>query len=117
MNARARMIHRCQIERDAAWGTEIAPGHWADPDWRTHLVQLPCYFWAEPSQGRVQTAERLAILWAYRLLVPAGIDVAERDRIVQITNRNRRLVHQGALVITQIIQRQTWQLLLLEQGN
>jgi hypothetical protein len=106
------MHHRCRIERDAAWGTETAPGYWAEAAWHTLAAQVPCYFWADVSQGEVLTAERLVLVRGYRLIIPVGIEVQERDRIRDIQTRNRKPLYRGTLAIAQIIARASHQLVI-----
>ena len=115
MNARARMIHRTTVERDRAYGTEIAPGNRADPEFRTHLTNLPCLYWQDAGSGEQHTPHRDAVMTSHRMILPRGVDLLERDQIHGIVDRDGTWIDRGVFAIEQLIIRRSHVLAILER--
>ena len=83
------MRHRCTIQRDAsAAGPRTGWNQDGDPNWQTHLSDVPCRAWTESADEPVGD-RRTAVYEGRRLALPLGTDVTESDRIAQVTERGQ----------------------------
>jgi hypothetical protein len=102
VSARAQMVHRCTLERDAAHGTPDGYGLPSESDWQPLLVELPCWLWSTAERELID-GEKSAVIEDLRLLVPMATDVTERDRVNGVTDRLGNPVRQGAMGITAVM--------------
>jgi hypothetical protein len=99
MSARAQMVHRCAIERDAAHGTPDGYGLPSEPNWQPLLENVPCFLWSTAGRELIG-AEKSEVIEDLRMLVPMGTDVTARDRVNGVTDRLGHSIRQGAMGIT-----------------
>ena len=99
MSARAQMVHRCAIERDAAHGTPDGYGLSSAADWQLLQANVPCFWWSTAGRELIG-AEKSEVIQDMRMLVEIGTDVTERDRVKDVTDRLGHSIRQGAMGIT-----------------
>lgn len=110
--SRLALRQRCTIERDMAV-TDDAWGQPGTPDWQVHLTDVPCRAWADA--GREQTDEqRIAVVVDRRVIVPAGTDVTERDRLASVTERGSEFFD-GPMAIEAVLRRRDHLELVVER--
>jgi hypothetical protein len=102
VSSRVALRQRCTIERDVAsvddgWGQ---PG---PPDWQPHLEDVPCRTWVEAGREPVDLG-RTATFIDRRIIVAVDIDVTERDRVAEVTERGD-VVLDGPMGIEAILRR------------
>ncbi|HSV29703.1 MAG TPA: hypothetical protein VLL76_09085, partial [Candidatus Omnitrophota bacterium] len=84
-------------------------------DWRQHVAEQPCYYYEPRAQrGEIADGQKVAIAYAHQVMVPAGVDVTEADRIHGITDRRGASIAGHAFGITRIVRRRDHLLLTLE---
>lgn len=91
------MTMRAVVERAApaaANGWNLDPA----PTWQTHLAELPCRLWYA-NGGETIDGDKTAVIEGWRMIVPAGTDIAESDRIASVVDRRGRTIHAGPLNI------------------
>jgi hypothetical protein len=100
---RANLTHRCTIERDQNAGT-LDEGAVQAADWQAHLTDLRCRAWM--STGDEQIADGTTIVQAasVRVIVPAGTDVTDADRVASVTYRGETYVA-GPLGVRAVLRR------------
>jgi len=100
------MTHRCTIERDGTRGTGTDPyGNDPAPSWATHLSGLVCRFWFD-SGSTVIDGDKAVEVTKRMLIVPAGTDVTEDDRVVSVTDRLGEVLADGPMRIDSVGHRQ-----------
>lgn len=102
MSARASMIHRCTLERDAAHGTPDGYGLPSAADWRLLLAEVPCFLWSTAERELISSSKS-EVIEDLRLLMPLATDVTERDRINGVKNRLGGWIRRGTLGITAVM--------------
>lgn len=102
----ATMTMRCTIERDANAG--IAE----ERDWRRHLLDVPCYWWAMTANEQ-DAAARTVLIEDHRAVVALDVDVSVTDRIAEIDDRLGRVLRDAPLEVKGVIPRPDHQELIL----
>ena len=113
---RQRMTSRCTVERNQAT-TVDGYNNPSEPVWAPHLTNLACYYWEPTATARYigeQTGPRNADLYVPKLLLPAGTDVTEEDRINGITDRRGQTISARVFNITQVVRKPDHVLAVLE---
>lgn len=104
VSVRSRMIHRCTLQRDDA-GIDNDIGAKQVPSWDDNVEAQVCFFYT--TQGREIIQDRGAVFSALRMLLPLGTDVNEKDRVLNITDREGNHLFTGALQIRSILPHHT----------
>lgn len=84
-----QLAYLCTIQRDRG-GAEDA---WHNPqaaNWTDHLVNVRCWYWVSPGANAVrrrpaELGSPDAQIDTVNIVLPAGTDVTERDRIRDVT--------------------------------
>lgn len=85
--ARLSMTNRCDVQRDANYGqSEDAWGNDDPASWQSHLTSLPCRFWFDGTETVIDGVKGTEVT-TRKLIVPAGTDITEDDRIVSVKDR------------------------------
>ncbi len=85
--ARLSMTNRVDVQRDANYsGSADTWGNDSPANWQAHLTSLPCRFWFDGVQTVVDGIKSTEVT-TRKLIVPAGTDITEDDRIVSVKNR------------------------------
>lgn len=101
MTLQARLVHLCDIERDAntsdardEGGYPLLPGTATDEHagWAPHRNGVPCFFWTGPSRGERRSLEASTLLRLPRMLMALHVDaepndITRHDRIMNVRNR------------------------------
>lgn len=107
------MIHRAEVERDGALGTD-SWGNPNEPDWATHITSLPCRTWFD-SEREVFDGNKSAAIENRKVIVPLGTDITEDDRIAQVTDRLGSVLFTGPAKIESLGRRADHLVLMLEE--
>lgn len=102
MSARASMVHRCRLERDAAHATPDGYGLPGQAAWQLLASDVPCFLWSTAERELIG-AERSEVIEDLRLLLPLATDVTERDRVGGVKDRLGRWVREGVMGITAVL--------------
>lgn len=97
--SRLALTQRCTIERDVA-GADAWSGK-GEPEWTPIATDLPCRAWTDAGREAV-SAERTVAVIDRRVIVPAGTDVTEHDRIASVTERGTE-VFEGPMDIEAVL--------------
>ena len=111
--ARGRMIMRATVERPTsgtdAWGNESAP------TWSVHPSNpIPCWAWVK-SAREIIDGDKVATVRDFRLMMPSGTDITERDKIANISDRMGAVLFPGPIGID-TVERQPGHLELMLQS-
>jgi hypothetical protein len=110
-----RMRWRCTIQRNTAG--KDAYNNTLPPAWNDLTADVPCYVWQGAGKGETQTANILATLDSWNLMVSAGTDVTEADRISLITDAYGDQWNRSTLNIRGVEQRDTHLLIVAEEAK
>lgn len=100
------MTHRCDIQRDSSAGLGTDPyGNDPTPAWGAHLTDLPCRFWFEEGKTVID-GDKATELTIRMMIVPAGTDVTEDDRVLNVTDRLGASLADGPMRIDSVGHRQ-----------
>ena len=105
---------RATIQRDASQGgAENSWGHSDDPDWQTHLENVPCRVWFD-SEREVTDGSKTTAVEDRRAIMPLGTDVTEGRRLLSVTDRRGTELFAGPIRIESVGRRQDHLALMLE---
>lgn len=91
-----QLAYVCRIERKQ--GSEVDPyGNEMPPSWGVYHDNLKCWYWIEPTQDAVaEQPTRMGwpdiALDKVNLVLPAGTDVTEEDRILEVTDLDGNVI-------------------------
>lgn len=105
MSVDSHLIHTCSIERSRSTTDSYKAEQllWP-PDIPPHLVEVPCRLVIKEQRvGDSAFAER-PVITTYRLLLAAGVDVRQRDRITTIRDEEG-LVDAGPFRVEEVMKR------------
>lgn len=105
---------RCTVQRNYTTDTDAFGHVAAQHDWQTHLDGLPCFYWSR-SKAEIMDGEKTAAVEQLSLMVPAGTDVTEGDRIVNVTDRRFASIRPGIMEVL-TVQRRAGYLALALRG-
>lgn len=116
MTARSMMTMRADVERDSGGVDD----DWNQPPaaaWAAHITSQPCLFYSKAKReveggGR---NEKIAVVEDLRMSVPLGVDVTERDRVVNVKDRKGTTIFAGPFYIETVQRRRTHLELLLSR--
>lgn len=95
---------RCRIERNVQAAADPY-GHPAPPDWQVLHAALPCWL-SSTAKREVADGDKVAAVEDLRVLVPAGTDVTERDRVNGVVDRLGNTVDGRVMQIDGVVRRQ-----------
>lgn len=105
MSARNAMTHRALVQRDTSTGTDDY-GQPNIPSWITFHTALACHYWTK-TEREVIDGQKTAVIAKHRLLVPAGTDIKERDRVASIRDRSGNTLVGNTMLIRSVIRKET----------
>lgn len=102
-SARKRMTHRVLVERKTE-PTRDGYGAGSGATWATLHASLPCFFYRETrtDSNEVDRTRGTIRHDKYRLMVPFGTDLTERDRINGVTERDGTIIESGFMGIAAV---------------
>jgi hypothetical protein len=83
MSLHAHLIHSCTIQRQTAAPDD--PYHQSAPVYGAHLEGVPCRLVTKAQRVVSDDRTQFVVVTVHKLLVPAGTDVTEDDRVVSVT--------------------------------
>lgn len=96
--AGSRMVHRCQLQRDANAGIADSP------NFQNLGAAVPCYLWT--SAGReAESTGQVTVVEDLRALIPLGTDITVTDRIATVVDRLGQTVDAGPLTVEAVLRR------------
>lgn len=84
-----------------------------EPDWKPHLVDLPCRVWFQ-SGREVTSPDKTAVIEDRKAILPVDADVTEGDRLRSVTDRRGREIQPGPMRIESVGRKDDHLLLALE---
>lgn len=111
-----RMRFRCTIQRNTASGSDPLNNP-LPPTWSDLATDVPCYVWQGAGKGETQTADVLATLDVWNLILPVATDVTETDQITTITDAYGTQWNTATLNIRGVERRQTHLLVLCQEAR
>lgn len=107
------MKHRATIERNSGAAETDAWGDQGEPEWQTHLIDVPCRAWFG-TEREVTDGNKTAAVEERRAIMPLGTDVTEADRILSVKDRKGTVLFDGPIRIESVGHRQDHLALVLE---
>lgn len=86
------MTMRAEVQRNTATGTD-PHGHPAAPVFAVHAT-LPCFVWSR-QRREVVDGDKQAFVEDLRAMFPLNADIAERDRITSVVDRQGKVILSG----------------------
>ena len=102
MNARTKMTHRANAERDANTAKDEY-NQSLPPNWQP-LAVVPCFVWF-PTERKVDDTTKTAQVSRLLAMAPLGTDITVADRIANVTNRRSTELFAGPLSIQTVIRK------------
>lgn len=100
--ARSKMVWRAAVSRKVKLPERLAWGQQEHDEVQVHS-DLPCYIWAD--DDRIQYGDaKIAVLTAYRMIVPAGSDITLDDKVTAVQDRRGQAMF-GELVAMEVVSR------------
>lgn len=100
------LTHLVTIERNA--GADGGDGWGKGTDWQPHLVDVPCRAWDNSFSRRgneIVEGTNVVVIENLRIIVPADTDVAESDRVANVTTGDGSTLVDGPVDIRAVIPR------------
>lgn len=116
---RARMTHRCNVERDTSI-VDNNIGARNPPNWVVQYADQPCFYFGLlfQRQGRELITEMQGeAISEFGVMIPLGTDITAEDRINGITDRGGTVLVGGLINIKSILYHHTHMELKLERVN
>ena len=95
------MTMRAKVERDTSTA-EDGHGHPVSPSWADHIISLPCYVWTQ-RRPEIVDGTKVGMKEELKGIIPAGIDITEKDRLVSVKNRRLKLIFAGPLGVESVM--------------
>lgn len=105
MSFAAHLIHRCTIQRGE---TQLDPYGNSETTWRDYLLEAPCRLIEDTEQVVNSLTAESAVVTVYTLLVSAGVDIQERDRVSSVMLGEGEA--SGPFVVEAVRARHSWAL-------